>query len=165
MSLQERQSTVDYRLLRNYLGFSLVGHLIWETLQLPLYTLWTTGTGQQKAFAIAHCTVGDVLIAAASVLAAWAVFARSRGANAGVAPVWAASLALGLGYTFFSEWLNTGVRANWTYSDLMPVVPLIGQVSLLCFSGSSSRHSPCGLRSAGHRGSTTKLACDGVQNA
>ena len=125
MSLQERQSTVDYRLLRNYLGFSLVGHLIWETLQLPLYTLWTTGTGQQKAFAIVHCTIGDVLIAAASVLAAWAVFARSRGANAGVAPVWAASLALGLGYTFFSEWLNTGVRANWTYSDLMPVVPLI----------------------------------------
>ena len=126
MSVQGRRSKVLFQQLRYYLGFSLVGHLIWETLQLPLYTLWTTGTVQQKAFAIAHCAIGDVLIAAASLLAAWTVFSRSRWANAGVAPVWAASLALGLSYTIFSEWLNTSVRANWTYSDLMPVVPLIG---------------------------------------
>ena len=52
------------------------------------------------------------------------MFARSRCANAGV--VWAAILALGLSYTIFSEWLNTGVRANWTYSGLMPVVPPLG---------------------------------------
>ena len=29
-------------------------------------------------------------------------------------------------YTIFSEWLNTSVRGSWTYSDLMPVVPVIG---------------------------------------
>lgn len=121
LNLTDRRS-----LLCRYLGASIIGHLIWETLQLPLYTLWTTGTVQQKVFAIAHCTIGDVLIAAASLLAAWAVFARARGANAGAAPVWVASLALGLSYTIFSEWLNTSVRGSWTYSQLMPVVPLIG---------------------------------------
>jgi hypothetical protein len=126
MDAQTRHLTVWRSLICRYLGASIVGHLLWEILQLPLYTLWTTGTVQQKAFAIVHCTIGDVSIATASLLTAWAVLARSRWASAGVAPVWAASLALGLSYTIFSEWLNTGVRANWTYSDLMPVVPLIG---------------------------------------
>lgn len=30
-----------------------------------------------------------------------------------------------LGYTVFSEWLNTSVRASWAYSDLMPVIPVV----------------------------------------
>jgi hypothetical protein len=126
MHAQTRYLTDLRSLLCRYLGASIVGHLIWETVQLPLYTLWTTGTVQQKAFAIAHCTIGDVLIAAASLLGAWAALARSRWVSAGFGPVWAASLALGLSYTIFSEWLNTRVHGNWTYSDLMPVVPLIG---------------------------------------
>ena len=36
------------------------------------------------------------------------------------------SLAFGVGYTIYSEWLNISVRGSWTYSDLMPVVPVIG---------------------------------------
>jgi hypothetical protein len=38
----------------------------------------------------------------------------------------AAAVALGVGYTVFSEWLNTAVRSGWAYSDLMPVVPILG---------------------------------------
>jgi len=34
--------------------------------------------------------------------------------------------ALGAAYTVYSEWLNTGVRMAWAYSELMPVVPGIG---------------------------------------
>jgi hypothetical protein len=117
----------DWRgILFRYLCSSAVGHLIWEILQLPLYTLWTTGTYQQKVFAIIHCSIGDVMIAGASLLTAWAFFSRSRGADASAAAVWAAVLALGLSYTIFSEWLNTSVRSNWAYSDLMPLVPMIG---------------------------------------
>ena len=26
----------------------------------------------------------------------------------------------------YSEWLNINVRGSWAYSDLMPVVPVIG---------------------------------------
>jgi len=123
----QTENLMDWRgVLRRYLVMSIVGHLIWEILQLPLYTLWATGTFQKKLFAIVHCTIGDVLIVAAALLLSLGMFARSRGANAGVAAVWAASLALGLSYTIFSEWLNTGVRASWTYSDFMPLVPVIG---------------------------------------
>ena len=113
--------------LRRYIGVSIAANLIWEILQLPLYTLWTTGTLQQKAFAIFHCTFGDAIIAGLALSVALALFARAtwpRSANS--ARVYWASLAFGVIYTMYSEWLNTNVRGNWTYSELMPIVPVIG---------------------------------------
>jgi hypothetical protein len=112
--------------LRRYLGVSIVANLVWEILQLPLYTLWATGTRREQAFAVLHCTIGDAMIAGLSLLAALALFARAAWPRAGVARVYAGSLAFGVVYTIFSEWLNTSVRGSWTYSDLMPVVPVIG---------------------------------------
>lgn len=35
-------------------------------------------------------------------------------------------MAVAVPYTIFSEWLNTEVRGSWAYSNLMPVVPVIG---------------------------------------
>jgi len=32
-------------------------------VQLPLYTIWTTGTVREQAFAALHCTTGDILVA------------------------------------------------------------------------------------------------------
>ena len=112
--------------LRRYLGVSIVANLVWEILQLPLYTLWATGTRREQAFAVLHCTIGDAMIAGLSLLAALALFARAAWPRAGVARVYAGSLAFGVVYTIFSEWLNTSVRGSWTYSDLMPVVPVMG---------------------------------------
>ena len=112
--------------LRRYLGASSAAHLIWETLQLPLYTLWTRGTRHEQVFAVLHCTVGDTMIAGLSLLAALGLFARATWLSAGVARVYAASLALGVVYAIYSEWLNTSVRGSWAYSDQMPVVPVIG---------------------------------------
>jgi len=40
--------------LRRYLGVSIVANLVWEMLQLPLYTVWATGTRKQQAFAVAR---------------------------------------------------------------------------------------------------------------
>ena len=48
--------------LRAYLGAILVGDLLWESLQLPLYTIWKTGTFKKQAFAVAapeDCRAGD----------------------------------------------------------------------------------------------------------
>ena len=114
------------RALRRYLGVSLTAHLLWEFVQLPLYTIWTTGTGKQRAFAVLHCTAGDAMIAGLSLLVALAVFARRAWPSTGVLRVYVASLTLGVVYTIYSEWLNTSVRGSWAYSDLMPVVPAIG---------------------------------------
>lgn len=123
----ERAFRADWpRALRRYLGASIVAHLIWEILQLPLYTLWTTGKHKEQVFAILHCTVGDAMIAGLSLLVALALFGRVTWPSTGVSRVYAASLALGIGYTIYSEWLNSSVRGSWAYSDLMPVVPMIG---------------------------------------
>ena len=46
-------------------------HLAWEVLQLPLYTIWTTGSLAEQVFAVVHCTGGDLMIALSSLVAAW----------------------------------------------------------------------------------------------
>lgn len=33
------------------------------------------------------------------------------------------TVAFGLAYAVFSEWLNVAVRKSWAYSEMMPVVP------------------------------------------
>jgi hypothetical protein len=112
--------------LRRYLIAMAVGNLIWEFAHMPLYTLWETGTPREIAFAALHCTGGDVLIAASALLAALIVFGSSQWPEAKYRLVGLATVLTGLGYTVFSEWLNIEVREAWAYSDLMPVIPVIG---------------------------------------
>ena len=45
-------------------------NLFWEILQLPLYTLWYESSPATIAFAVVHCTLGDLLIATISFFAA-----------------------------------------------------------------------------------------------
>ena len=109
-----------------YLGVSAIAHLVWETVQLPLYTIWLESRSQDIAFAVVHCTVGDIMIAGLSLLAALVVLgARTWPAERFVAVV-AVTILIGIAATIFGEWLNTSVRKSWTYSVLMPVVPWIG---------------------------------------
>lgn len=49
--------------LRRYLLIVTLLNACWEILQLPLYTLWTAGSNREIAFAVLHCTAGDLLIA------------------------------------------------------------------------------------------------------
>jgi len=112
--------------LRVYLALSLVLNLLWETLQLPLYTIWTTGSVREKAFAVVHCAVGDVMIAGLALVAALAVAGSSGWPFRRARQVFAITLMIGIAYTIYSEWLNTTVRQSWAYSPLMPVLPVTG---------------------------------------
>jgi hypothetical protein len=112
--------------LRRYLVFVLLANFVWEVLQLPLYTLWREGTPGEIAFAVVHCTGGDLLIALSSLAAALVVTGRPAWPRERFWPVAGVALAIGVGYTIFSEWLNLVVRASWAYSELMPVVPPFG---------------------------------------
>lgn len=112
--------------LRRYFAVTLLGNLLWEVLQLPLYGLWASGTWREIAFAVAHCTAGDMLIAAVSLLCALLVAGDARWPAAGFMRVAAVAVATGVGYTVLSEWLNTALRGSWTYADAMPVVPWLG---------------------------------------
>ncbi len=122
---KQRQDRPNWlRGLRTYVGFAAAGNLAWEVIQLPLYTIWTTGTPGEQAFAILHCTGGDVLIAVATLTIALIVVGNKHWPDEHSLRVLLMTLALGVGYTIFSEWLNVILRKSWAYSPLMPVVPL-----------------------------------------
>lgn len=108
---------------RRYLLVSLMGHAAWEVLQLPLYTIWTTATAREQAFAVVHCTVGDIMIGAGCLFAAWLISGRP-GWPRGFGRIAVTTIILGVSYTAFSEWLNVAVRGTWAYSSWMPVLQL-----------------------------------------
>ncbi len=101
-------------------------NLAWEVAQLPLYTLWREATPAFKAYAVVHCTIGDVLIGASALALALVL----TGARSPQAWRWGAivalTVAIGVGYTIFSEWLNTVVRGGWAYAAAMPTVRIGG---------------------------------------
>jgi hypothetical protein len=108
-----------------YLGAVLVGNLVWETLHLPLYTLWQAGTATYLTFVAIHCSVGDLMIATTALAAAVALAGRGWPLR-NYRRVALLSMLLGLVYTVFSEWLNVSVRGSWAYASAMPVVPILG---------------------------------------
>jgi hypothetical protein len=112
--------------LRRYLAAIVLGNLAWEVAQLPLYTIWRDGSMRDIAFAVLHCTGGDLLIAGTALLGALLVTGDGRWPRVRFYSVAAVAILGGLAYTVFSEWLNTEVRGSWAYSELMPQLPLIG---------------------------------------
>jgi hypothetical protein len=98
---------------------------LWEAAQLPLYTLWQTGTPREIAFALLHCTGGDVLITTATFTIATALAQHFRWPPFGRRMVLTA-IVLGTAYTILSEWLNVEFRRTWSYTAAMPVLPFLG---------------------------------------
>ena len=113
-------------MFRWYLAVSAALHLGWESLQMLLYTLWRTASRGEIAFAVIHCTAGDVMIASLALLAALLVLGRDTWPAERGRPVVATAVAIGAGYTAYSEWLNTVVRKSWAYADAMPLLPGLG---------------------------------------
>lgn len=52
--------------IRRYLLAMVLGNLAWEVLQLPLHSLWQSGTMREIASDVLHCTLGDVAMPPAS---------------------------------------------------------------------------------------------------
>ena len=111
--------------IRRYLLFIAGANLVWEVAQLPFYTIWREGTPSEIAFAVVHCTGGDILIASSALVASLVLVGGRAWPSEGFWRVGALTVALGLSYTIFSEWLNIEIRGSWAYSDLMPLLPLI----------------------------------------
>lgn len=109
-----------------YLPWLAVLNLGWETVHVPLYTLWDEAEASYIAFAVVHCTLGDVMIGGASL--GLAVIVTRAGALEG----WrwrrtaALTAAFGTAYTVFSEWMNVEIKRTWAYSELMPTLEVWG---------------------------------------
>lgn len=143
-----------------YLMIATAGHLVWEAAQLPLYTIWRTGTTREIVVAALHCTGGDFLISTATLVVA-AALARRCGWDSFGWRMAGTAMALGVGYTIVSEWLNVSVWRSWSYGPAMPTLPPLGTglspllqwvvVPALAFAGTHFivRHHPGWERLAG----------------
>lgn len=126
----ERDSTTRWYLDRTaralilfrYLPAMALLNLAWEAAHVRLYTIWTERSTGYVAFAVAHCTLGDLVLGGAFF--ALALILTRAGEAAGWRWSWIAVLTvvLGIVYTGFSEWLNTEVFGYWQYREIMPVV-------------------------------------------
>lgn len=112
--------------LRAYLLVLAGGNLVWEAAHLPLYTIWRSGTWRENAFAVVHCTGGDLLIGTASLTLALVVAGHAGWPARRFRSVTALAMVFGLAYTAFSEWLNIVIRQSWAYSEHMPVLNVAG---------------------------------------
>jgi hypothetical protein len=117
--------------LAAWAGLALLMNLVWEVVQLPLYAIYFAGTPREIAFALAHCTAGDVLIAISSFVLG--TFTTRR-------PDWPTSRPLlggavvtffGLGYTALSELQNVYQSQSWSYAPSMPLIFGIGLAPLM----------------------------------
>lgn len=122
----DRGRRVRLGILARHVAILAMLSLVWEFAQMPLYTLWQTGTPREIVYSALHCTVGDAMIGGTSLLVALVLVGGADWPRGRWGAVLAAAVAIGLGYTVFSEWLNVGLRASWAYSSLMPVIPPFG---------------------------------------
>ena len=113
-------------LVLDYLPWLAGLSLAWEVAQLPLYTIWTDSSAGYIAFAVAHCTLGDLMIGSAA-LALGLIAGRERALEHWHWRRIAVTTALmGTLYTAFSEWLNVAILRSWAYSEWMPVIEIAG---------------------------------------
>ena len=109
-----------------YLAMSAPLHVVWEFAHMPLYAVWHTGTPLEIVYNGLHCAIGDLMIAASSLLLAVVLIGREQWPSDRWWAVVVTAGTLGVGYTIFSEWHNVFVLRSWAYGDLMPRLPGIG---------------------------------------
>ena len=112
--------------LRIYLGAVVLGNLVWELAQLPLYAIWQTATARALVVALLHCMGGDILIALTSLMLALVLAGNVAWPGCHFRRVATLMVLFGFSYTIFSEWLNVTVRHTWAYADRMPIIPVLG---------------------------------------
>ncbi|HEU4350514.1 MAG TPA: hypothetical protein VFR66_01435 [Burkholderiales bacterium] len=107
---------------RGYLTWLSALMLVWEIAQARLYALWREAEGGYIAFSILHCTLGDVLIGGISLALSLTLLRQGAVGSWRWQPIAAVTVALGMAYTIFSEWMNLTVLRSWAYAESMPTI-------------------------------------------
>jgi hypothetical protein len=110
---------------------AFVLNLALEIAQIRLYTIWADADSMTVAWALLHCSIGDVLIALATFALAGLVLRR---ANWPASRPWAGGAIFvisAIAYTAWSEWYNVYRAGSWGYSASMPLIFGIGLSPLL----------------------------------
>jgi hypothetical protein len=114
-----------------WMGLTFVLNLVWEVAQVRLYTLWYSADGISIAWALLHCTLGDVVIALAMFVVTgimlWRLDWPERHPWLGGVIVVIGAMA----FTAWSEWYNVYRAGNWAYTARMPMIFGIGLSPLM----------------------------------
>ncbi len=124
-----RDAAARSLILRRYLPWLAGLSLAWEIAQLPLYTLWEEATPAYIAFAVAHCTIGDILIGMVTLALSLVLMRSGSPEQWPRARIAVLTAITAVAYTALSEWINTVALRSWEYSSLMPRVRL-GEIEL-----------------------------------
>ena len=111
------------------LAFAL--NLAWEIAHVRLYTIWAEADRASVAWALLHCSLGDVVIALAMFALAGIVLWR---ADWPASRPWTGSAIVVIGamaFTAWSEWYNVYRTGAWGYTSDMPMIFGIGLSPLL----------------------------------
>ena len=112
-------------------ALAFVLNLAWEIAQVWLYTIWAEADSMIVAWALLHCSIGDVLIALATFALAGMMLRR---ADWPASRPWAGGAIVvtgALAYTAWSEWYNVYRAGSWGYTASMPLIFGIGLSPLL----------------------------------
>ncbi|MEO6227872.1 MAG: hypothetical protein ABIO61_08490 [Thermomonas sp.] len=106
--------------------FSFLLNFVWEMWQIPFFAAAASDPHWVGVVACTGATSGD---AAISLVAFWCVAAAARSRSwildPGASQV-GAFVAVGLVITIILEALATGPLQRWTYTSLMPTLPVLG---------------------------------------
>lgn len=111
-------------ILRRYLPRLAICSLVWEIVQLPLYTLWSEPRWESVVYAVIHCTAGDVMIGMAALFLALILNGAGERADWPGPRIVIWTIVIAVAYTVWSE-RNNLAQGNWSYSAWMPVLPWI----------------------------------------
>jgi len=98
--------------------------LVWELAQLPLYTIVSEREWWYVAYAVAHCTAGDVVIGALSLVCALVLTRAGPVRSWRTTRVAVATAVVAVAYTVASEWMNVHLMRSWNYAPAMPLIDL-----------------------------------------
>lgn len=115
-----RDRSVRRLIVFRYAPWLAVLSLAWEIGHVPLYTLWTEAEPQYIAFAVLHCTAGDVLIGAVAILLTLIALREGSLAHWRWRRIALLSVLFSVAYTVLSEWMNVTVLRSWAYAPSMP---------------------------------------------
>lgn len=112
-------------------ALAFVSNLTWEIAHASLYVIPAAADGRSVAWALLHCSLGDVVIALAMFALAGMVLGR---ADWPASRPWTGALIVVIGamaFTVWSEWYNVYRAGNWGYAASMPMLFSIGISPLL----------------------------------
>lgn len=112
-------------------ALAFVLNLTWEIAQVRLYTIWDEADRLSLAWALFHCSLGDVVIALAMFAVAGIALSR---ADWPASRPWAGGVVAVIGAIVFTAWSerhNVYQTGAWSYTSDMPTIYGVGLAPLL----------------------------------